>query len=119
MHYMLVTSITLPLQAASNGRNYMHYMAHYMLSKMLMPCGYIDHWQPARARLGRMVTAGPSRPAEQPLRLSHNTKSQAPEPSSQSQGARRRWWPKSRRCDAGDDLAEAPQTAVDHHWVVM
>ena len=36
MHYMLVTSITLPLQAASNGRNYMHYMAHYMLSKMLM-----------------------------------------------------------------------------------
>ena len=35
MHYMLVTSITLPLQAASNGRNYMHYMAHYMLSKML------------------------------------------------------------------------------------
>ena len=36
MHYMLVTSITLPLQAASNGRNYMHYMANYMLSKMLM-----------------------------------------------------------------------------------
>ena len=37
MYYMLVTSITtLPLQAASNGRNYMHYMAHYMLSKMLM-----------------------------------------------------------------------------------
>ena len=33
---MLVTSITLPLQAASNGRNYMHYMANYMLSKMLM-----------------------------------------------------------------------------------
>ena len=36
MHYMLVTSITVPLQAASNERNYMHYMAHYMLSKMLM-----------------------------------------------------------------------------------
>ena len=36
---MLVTSITLPLQAASNGRNYMHYMAHYMLSKMLMDSG--------------------------------------------------------------------------------
>ena len=36
-----VTSITLPLQAASNGRNYMHYMAHDMLLKMLMlakPC---------------------------------------------------------------------------------
>ena len=29
-------------------------------------------------------------------------KSQAPEPSSQSQSARRRWRPKSRRCDAGD-----------------
>ena len=41
------------------------------------PCGYID--QPARARLGRMVTAGPSRPAEQPLRLSHNTKSPVPD----------------------------------------
>ena len=38
MHYMLVTSITLPLQleAASNGRNYMHYMADYMLSKIMM-----------------------------------------------------------------------------------
>ena len=49
------------------------------------PCGYSD--QPALARLGRMVTAGRSRPAEQPLRLSHNTKSQAPEPSSQSHAA--------------------------------
>ena len=38
---MLVTSITLPLQAASNGRNYMHYMAHYMLSKMLMTYQYV------------------------------------------------------------------------------
>ena len=45
MHYMLVTSITLPLQAASNGRNYMHYMAHYMLSKMLMSLGFEFHIQ--------------------------------------------------------------------------
>ena len=45
MHYMLVTSITLPLQAASNGRSYMHYMAHYMLSKMLMGARILrTHW---------------------------------------------------------------------------
>ncbi len=67
------------------------------------PCGYID--QPARARLGLMVTAGP---AEQPLLLSHNTKSQAPEPSSQSQGARRRWRPKCRRYEAPATAAEEP-----------
>ena len=42
------------------------------------PCCYID--QPAHARLGRMVAAGPSRPAEQPLRLSHNTKARPPDP---------------------------------------
>ena len=50
MHYMLVTSITLPLQAASNGRNYMHDMAHYMLSKILMYARWVlripDIWNP-------------------------------------------------------------------------
>ena len=67
------------------------------------PCGYID--QPARARLDRIMTAGPSRPVAG-QRNNHygcpTIKSQAPEPSSQSQSARRRWRPKSRRCDAGD-----------------
>jgi hypothetical protein len=123
------------------------------------PCGYID--QPARARLGRMVTAGPpcptwpdgdrwpqlntSRPAEQSLRLSHNTKSQAPKrivkakahagdggrragDATPAMRRRRAFQPASpaeqpamrrRRCVAGDGLAEAPQTAVDHRRVAM
>ncbi len=43
-----------------------------MSAGILNPCGYID--QLASARLGWMVAAGPSRPAEQPLLLSYNTK---------------------------------------------
>ena len=53
MHYMLVTSITLPLQAASNGLNYMHYMANYMLSKMLMGSGMDQPASEYRTQLKR------------------------------------------------------------------
>ncbi len=43
------------------------------------PCGYID--QPARARLGRMVAAGPSRPAEpSTITVVPQYESQAPGP---------------------------------------
>ncbi len=36
MHYMVVTSITVPLHSGCNSCNYIHYMINYMLSKMLM-----------------------------------------------------------------------------------
>ena len=67
MHYMPVTSITLPLQAASYGRNhYMHYMAHYMLLKMLMAAGAGQLWHlrlDSDRRTGRLGRRSPARPS--------------------------------------------------------
>ena len=67
---MLVTSITLPLQAASNGRNYMHYMANYMLSKMLMQVELLGGPDPTGATLRPRPTGNPteSSPSDRPGR---------------------------------------------------
>ncbi len=74
------------------------------------------------ARLGQMVTLGPCLLTEQPLRLSHNTESQAQGPKSQSQGAsaeRRRWRPERRRVavEAPPSGGQVSQMAVDRRLV--
>jgi hypothetical protein len=74
------------------------------------PCGYID--QPARARLGRMVTIGdrwPQSASGTTITVVPQYEKPGPKTHSQSQGARRRWRPKSRQCDAGDATPQSRQ----------